>query len=246
MPVCRPENEVKISPNYNDCQPTNYTDPHTARPKPWSLNPLCRPEKDPEAYGQCQPTRKCQSPYPHSNQNENICASIMQTSYIPPAEHIAQLKHYSTCPPEICPTKSLAKPCGPVRDDCLEYQLERDRQIHEYKRQFPKYEPQNQCFHAEPPGSRTSQFYVTHPKLPGKFENPDWFSGYGCEKSPHPLYRTTYMEYGRYPPSVHTMPVCYFAKDSSFTKSRALGGPYTDEGLNTQLDPVPFGNEYMG
>jgi len=246
MPVCRPEDEVHISPFYDECQPTNYTDPHSLRPKHNDLVPLCRPEKDiGHLTSKCQPTNTNQSPYPPVNQHADTCASIMATSYIPPAEYIAQMKQFSTCPEEICPTKVLDKPCAAMPDECLQYHLERDRQIEQYKREFPKKVFPSTCFHSEPPGSKTSQYYVTHPNLEQRFDNPDWFKGYGCEKPPHPLYRTTYMEYGRYPPAVHTMPVCYFTRDSSFTKSRAPGGPYVDEGLNTQLDPPPYGDEYM-
>ncbi|PSN29368.1 UPF0691 protein [Blattella germanica] len=68
-----------------------------------------------------------------------------------------------------------------------------------------------------------------------------WFSGYGCQKKPpeHPFYRTTSMEYGWYPPSVHTIPTSFHPVSQKFSNALAKGGMYRNYSLNTAMDSDP-------
>lgn len=69
-------------------------------------------------------------------------------------------------------------------------------------------------------------------KIPARFENPDSFKGYG-QQAQNPLYTTTSGTYGcgrdvmhgrvsshprSLPPSVHTVPTQFHAKDGHFTR----------------------------
>ncbi|XP_013791237.1 UPF0691 protein C9orf116-like isoform X2 [Limulus polyphemus] len=77
---------------------------------------------------------------------------------------------------------------------------------------------------------RTSHFYQTY-NIPERFDHPDWFKGYG--KKQHPLFKTTSAEYGSRPPSVHTMPVCFYAKSNKFSEILSKCGMYRNYSLNT-------------
>ena len=45
----------------------------------------------------------------------------------------------------------------------------------------------------------------------------EWFGGYGSKKE-HPLYRTTNTDYGKLPPTVHTMPVVFRPMTQTFSE----------------------------
>ncbi|XP_076310852.1 piercer of microtubule wall 1 protein isoform X2 [Tachypleus tridentatus] len=77
---------------------------------------------------------------------------------------------------------------------------------------------------------RTSYFYQTY-NIPERFDHPDWFKGYG--KKEHPLFKTTSAEYGSRPPSVHTMPVCFYPKNNKFSDILSKCGMYRNCSLNT-------------
>ncbi|XP_056633406.1 piercer of microtubule wall 1 protein [Diorhabda carinulata] len=84
---------------------------------------------------------------------------------------------------------------------------------------------------------RTSDFYKTC-QLPKRFDHPSWFYGYGLQKSPpdHPFYRTTSSDYGRYPPTIHTVPTSFYPTCQEFSKALAKAGNYKNYSLNTGLD----------
>ncbi|CAH0553691.1 unnamed protein product [Brassicogethes aeneus] len=81
---------------------------------------------------------------------------------------------------------------------------------------------------------KTSDFYQTN-GLPKRFENPGWFYGYGTHRrpQPHPFYNTTSSEYGRFAPSIHSVPTKYFPRNQAFSRGLAEGGPYRNYSLNT-------------
>ncbi|XP_044259357.1 UPF0691 protein C9orf116 [Tribolium madens] len=84
---------------------------------------------------------------------------------------------------------------------------------------------------------KTSDFYRTC-ELPKRFEYPSWFYGYGIQRRPpeHPFYRTTSSDYGRYPPTIHTVPTSFFPNNQQFSKALAKTGMYRNYSLNTGLD----------
>eukprot|EP00745_Piridium_sociabile_P015337 TRINITY_DN2271_c0_g1_i3.p2 TRINITY_DN2271_c0_g1~~TRINITY_DN2271_c0_g1_i3.p2 ORF type:complete len:116 (+),score=29.16 TRINITY_DN2271_c0_g1_i3:61-408(+) len=67
-----------------------------------------------------------------------------------------------------------------------------------------------------PRGAQTHQYYHVS-DIPARFDNPDWFQGYGGKKQ-HPMYRTSASTYGGKTPSVHTMPTQFYAKSQKFTE----------------------------
>jgi len=81
-------------------------------------------------------------------------------------------------------------------------------------------------------GKRTCDLYPIHPKLPPRFNNSEWFKGYGCEKFPHPFYITTAMDYGRFPPTAHTMTQSYYPIECKFTDHLAVTGMPRNRSLN--------------
>lgn len=83
-------------------------------------------------------------------------------------------------------------------------------------------------------GDKTSDYYQTV-NIPKKFENPSWFSGYGYQRPQHPFYKTTSFDYGKLPPTVHTVPSMYFPRKQNFSKKQGVGGNYTNSSLNTSL-----------
>nr|XP_022900465.1 UPF0691 protein C9orf116 homolog [Onthophagus taurus] len=87
---------------------------------------------------------------------------------------------------------------------------------------------------------KTSDFYRTC-KLPKRFEYPSWFHGYGLHRKPqpHPFYRTTSGDYGRLPPTVHSVPTQFSPKTGAFTTALSITGMYRNYSLNTGLDPSP-------
>ncbi|ENN72347.1 piercer of microtubule wall 1 protein [Dendroctonus ponderosae] len=87
------------------------------------------------------------------------------------------------------------------------------------------------------PRLRTSDFYRTC-QLPKRFDYPSWFYGYGVDRKPpeHPFYRTTSSDYGRYPPTIHTVPTSFFPNTQDFTKALAKAGMYRNYSLNTGLE----------
>ncbi|WAR25758.1 CI116-like protein [Mya arenaria] len=85
-----------------------------------------------------------------------------------------------------------------------------------------------------PKGSKTSDYYKTS-NIPNRFENPDWFQGYGG-KTQHPMYRTTAATYGAKTPSVHTMPTSFHCRSQKFSEHLGTCGMYRNHSLNTNLD----------
>ncbi|XP_069101403.1 piercer of microtubule wall 1 protein-like [Argopecten irradians] len=85
-----------------------------------------------------------------------------------------------------------------------------------------------------PEGSKTSEFYRTE-NIPTRFDNPDWFQGYGG-KQQHPMYRTTSALYGAKPPSVHTMTTSFYCRSQKFSEHLGKCGMYRNHSLNTDLD----------
>ncbi|KAF5306532.1 hypothetical protein FQR65_LT18538 [Abscondita terminalis] len=85
---------------------------------------------------------------------------------------------------------------------------------------------------------KTSDFYRTC-NLPKRFEYPSWFYGYGYQRKPeaHPFYRTSASEYGKYPPTVHTVPTRFFPTSQEFTTALLKAGMYRNYSLNTGMDP---------
>lgn len=62
-----------------------------------------------------------------------------------------------------------------------------------------------------------------------------WLRGY-VHKREHPFYKTTNMDYGSKPPSVHTVPVTYFPVETKFTEHLLKCGMYRNRTLNTAMD----------
>ncbi|NXL58977.1 CI116 protein, partial [Chordeiles acutipennis] len=85
------------------------------------------------------------------------------------------------------------------------------------------------------PGPRTSDWYRTSPDLPGRFQQPACFRGYG-KPEPHPRYRTTNQTYGSKAPTVHEVPTSFHVTSHTFSKTLAQCGMYRDNGLNTSLE----------
>ncbi|KAL5014671.1 hypothetical protein ScPMuIL_008941 [Solemya velum] len=83
-------------------------------------------------------------------------------------------------------------------------------------------------------GEKTSDYYQTR-NIPNRFDNPDWFQGYGGQKQ-HPMYRTSATEYGSKAPSVHTMPTCFHGRSQKFSLHLGTCGMYKNHSLNTALD----------
>ncbi|XP_045165574.1 piercer of microtubule wall 1 protein-like [Mercenaria mercenaria] len=81
---------------------------------------------------------------------------------------------------------------------------------------------------------KTSDYYRTS-NIPNRFENPDWFQGYGG-KQQHPMYRTTSMTYGQKAPSVHTMPTSFYCRSQKFSEHLGTCGMYRNHSLNTAQD----------
>ncbi|KAK9702613.1 protein of unknown function (DUF4490) [Popillia japonica] len=90
------------------------------------------------------------------------------------------------------------------------------------------------------PMYKTSDFYRTC-QLPKRFEYPSWFHGYGIQQQPpqHPFYRTTSSDYGRYPPTVHSVPTSFHPNSQQFTNALSKTGMYRNYSLNTGLDTSP-------
>uniref|UniRef100_A0A8B9FSF0 Chromosome 9 open reading frame 116 n=1 Tax=Amazona collaria TaxID=241587 RepID=A0A8B9FSF0_9PSIT len=84
-------------------------------------------------------------------------------------------------------------------------------------------------------GPRTSDCYRTSAALPGRFQQPDRFCGYG-KPEPHPRYRTTNQTYGSRAPTVHEVPTSFHITPHAFTRIQGMGGPYRNCGLNTALE----------
>ncbi|KAF5299300.1 hypothetical protein FQA39_LY02473 [Lamprigera yunnana] len=94
------------------------------------------------------------------------------------------------------------------------------------------------CTHNNEKKQKTSDFYRTC-NLPERFEYPSCFYGYGIQRQTpeHPLYRTTTSDYGRYPPTVHTITNSFFPSTREFTTVASRGGMYRNYSLNTGKDP---------
>lgn len=83
-------------------------------------------------------------------------------------------------------------------------------------------------------GAKTSDFYRTK-DIPNRFENPDWFQGYGG-KAQHPMYRTSSAIIGSKPPSVHTVPTQFYCRSQKFSEHLGKCGMYRNHSLNTGMD----------
>ncbi|KAG5683700.1 hypothetical protein PVAND_012966 [Polypedilum vanderplanki] len=70
-----------------------------------------------------------------------------------------------------------------------------------------------------PSDCKTSSVYKTH-NLPHRFDNPGIFHGYGVERDINFAYWTSNSEYGKFPPSIHTVPLRYFPR--TYELSRTL------------------------
>ena len=86
---------------------------------------------------------------------------------------------------------------------------------------------------------KTSDIYVVN-NIPDRFDNPEWFKGYGTSVSKNPMYRTTASDYGRLAPNVHTMPTVFYSRTQSFTNHLGPCGMYRNHSLNTGNDPSPI------
>nr|XP_056716184.1 piercer of microtubule wall 1 protein [Euleptes europaea] len=86
-----------------------------------------------------------------------------------------------------------------------------------------------------PEGPRTSQVYRVQEGLPPRFDHPGWFRGYRM-KERNPLFRTTNMDYGGKPPTVHEMPTCFHASPHTFTDHLIKFGMYRNTGINTSTE----------
>ncbi|KAL3852550.1 hypothetical protein ACJMK2_016174 [Sinanodonta woodiana] len=85
-----------------------------------------------------------------------------------------------------------------------------------------------------PNGAHTSDYYKTK-NIPNRFDNPEWFQGYGG-KPQHPMYRTSATEYGSRAPTVHTMPTSFHARSMKFSEHLGKCGMYRNHSLNTAQD----------
>jgi len=88
-----------------------------------------------------------------------------------------------------------------------------------------------------PKGAKTSDFYKTK-QIPQRFENPEWFQGYGG-KQQHPMYKTTASTYGAKTPSVHTMPTSFHCRSQGFSEHLGKCGMYRNHSLNTGAEHPP-------
>ncbi|KAF7237230.1 hypothetical protein EYD10_16010 [Varanus komodoensis] len=82
---------------------------------------------------------------------------------------------------------------------------------------------------------RTSDCYRTDPNLPTRFNHPGWFRGYRM-KERNPLFRTTNMDYGGKPPTVHEMPTQFHTSPHAFSDTLVKFGMYRNHGINTFLE----------
>ncbi|RNA45096.1 hypothetical protein BpHYR1_027339 [Brachionus plicatilis] len=89
------------------------------------------------------------------------------------------------------------------------------------------YLPGNPVFSCvNPPEAFSSKIFVD--------ESEDIMKGYS-EKVINPLYKTSNMDYGSKRPNVHTMPVEYHSKSSSFTEHLGKTGMFRNHSLNTWI-----------
>jgi len=82
-------------------------------------------------------------------------------------------------------------------------------------------------------GKRTCDHYPIEENLPCRFNNPDWFKGYGSDRPTHPFYVTTGEDYGRFGPTPHTMTQRYYPRNCGFTNLLGRTGMYRNRTLNT-------------
>lgn len=84
---------------------------------------------------------------------------------------------------------------------------------------------------------QTCDFYAGK-NLPKRFNNPHWFKGYGNERfnQINMRFLTTAFDYGRYPPSIHTIPLKYVGTQHKFTESEWTGHLYRNHSVNVTLD----------
>ncbi|CAF1161299.1 unnamed protein product [Rotaria sordida] len=83
----------------------------------------------------------------------------------------------------------------------------------------------------------TSDEYRTF-GIPFRFENPDEWQGYS-KFSPHPFYRTSNQEYGRYKPMIHTMPTVFRPQCHAFTDILRIGRDHHHRTFNTSTTNLP-------
>ncbi|XP_064632610.1 piercer of microtubule wall 1 protein-like isoform X2 [Lineus longissimus] len=85
-----------------------------------------------------------------------------------------------------------------------------------------------------PKGAKTSDYYRVH-NIPNRFDNPDWFQGYG-NKPQNPMYMTSSSSIGKLSPTVHTMPTSFHCKSQKFSEHLGKCGPFRNHSMNTALD----------
>ncbi|XP_063172499.1 piercer of microtubule wall 1 protein [Candoia aspera] len=82
---------------------------------------------------------------------------------------------------------------------------------------------------------RTSDHYRVSEDLPARFNHPGWFRGYRV-KERNPLFRTTNMDYGGKPPTVHEMPTSFHVSPHTFSNHFIKFGMYRNTGINTAME----------
>ncbi|XKL66671.1 hypothetical protein PGB90_010091 [Kerria lacca] len=80
----------------------------------------------------------------------------------------------------------------------------------------------------------TSDLYHTDGCLPARFERPNMFQNYGKQKyvNINPRYMKTSLQYGFYPPTIHTVPTRYYPLNNKFSRSVYKGGMFRNFSLN--------------
>ncbi|KAM3825482.1 piercer of microtubule wall 1 protein [Vipera latastei] len=82
---------------------------------------------------------------------------------------------------------------------------------------------------------RTSDLYRVSQDLPARFNHPGWFRGYRV-KERNLLFRTTNMDYGAKPPTVHEMPTSFHVSPHAFSDRLIKFGMYRNYGINTAME----------
>ncbi|XP_058549639.1 piercer of microtubule wall 1 protein [Neofelis nebulosa] len=88
---------------------------------------------------------------------------------------------------------------------------------------------------APAPPKRTSDYYRIDGDLPVRFNNPEWFRGYGT-KEPVSVYRTSNQAYGSRAPTVHEMPKVFYPNLGKFSRQLAAGGMFRNNTFNVCVE----------